>query len=470
MHTPPSTEVLCDRYRLGELLGRGGMAEVFDGWDERLRRPVAVKMLRPALAARPEVRSRFEVEGRAAAQLSHPNVVAVYDTGSHGGLPFLVLERLPGETLGDRMADGPLHEDVVRRMALEIAGALGAAHAAGIVHRDVKPANILIAADGSAKVGDFGIAKSAESAAGDATTAGVVLGTPAYLAPERVDGHPATARSDLYSLGVVLYEALAGVKPFQAATPMAMAAAIQTLAPLPLAKARPGVDAGLAAAVDAAMAREPAARPPTAAAMAILLRARPPPAIGSPTVLAPALDSTMPMTPPSSRGRGAWALVAAAAGVLVVLLAAAALGRGSGTAVAGDTSGASVLRDLAARVEVGDGPRGPEAADRLRTIADRVGTGGDAIDESRALLAEATAWHAARTLSTAATTELVAVLGALPGIGPVPALPPATQPAAPAPPAVARPAGDGGDDDDGEHGSERGDRPGKRKGRSGDDG
>ncbi len=223
-----ATTEIGGRYRIEGPLGRGGMAEVRAGTDLRLQRPVAVKFLLPEMAAREDIRRRFEAEACAAASLSDPHAVAVYDTGEHEGLPYIVMERLPGETLADRIATGPQDPAWVRQVAGEVLAALGAAHAAGLVHRDVKPGNILITADDHAKIADFGIAKSLEASDGslDLTGTGQLLGTPAYLPPERLDGGPATAQSDLYSLGVVLYEALTGRCPFPGETPVATAMAI----------------------------------------------------------------------------------------------------------------------------------------------------------------------------------------------------------------------------------------------------
>ncbi|MEW6152685.1 MAG: serine/threonine-protein kinase [Actinomycetota bacterium] len=271
-----SGSVVAGRYRLGGLLGRGGMADVFDAVDLRLDRAVAVKVLRPELAARHDVRTRFEAEARAAAGLSHPNAVAVYDTGEHHGAPFLVMERLPGETLADRLALGPVDAQWLRTAAVGLLGALGAAHRKGIVHRDVKPGNILIASDGTAKIGDFGIAKSAgtgdgagqDQAALDLTQTDQLLGTPAYVAPERLEGRTATPRSDLWALGVVLYEALSGEKPFQGDNPLDVAQAIGSGAHVPLGERCPDAPPDLVAVVESAMSRVPGGRPASAQAMA----------------------------------------------------------------------------------------------------------------------------------------------------------------------------------------------------------
>ena len=183
--TTETGKLIAERYETGPLLGRGGMAEVYAATDRRLRREVAVKLLLPNMAVRPDVRRRFEAEARAAASLARPNAVAVFDTGEHEGVAYIVMERLPGETLADRLATRPVDPEWVRQLAGDVLGALGAAHAAGIVHRDVKPGNILSADDGPAKIADFGIATSLDA---DPTSAGHLIGTPAYLAPERLDG------------------------------------------------------------------------------------------------------------------------------------------------------------------------------------------------------------------------------------------------------------------------------------------
>lgn len=311
MATTETGSLIAERYETGPLLGRGGMAEVYAATDHRLRREVAVKLLLPAMAARPDVRRRFEAEARAAASLTHPNAVAVFDTGEHDGAPYIVMERLPGETLADRLTAGPADPDRVRRLALEVLGALGAAHTAGIVHRDVKPGNILLTPDGTAKIADFGIATSLDA---DPTSASHLIGTPAYLAPERLDGAPASPRSDLYSLGVVLYEALAGAKPFAGDVPVAVAHSIHEGTHRPLVDARPGVDAGFAGVVEQAMARDPEGRFPSAAAMAAALDV---PADADHTRVLP----VVPVPPRRSR-RLALALVAVAAIAGAVVLAA----------------------------------------------------------------------------------------------------------------------------------------------------
>ena len=265
--------LIADRYEVGELLGRGGMAEVYAGVDRRLSRPVAIKLLQEAMAARDDVRIRFEAEARAAAAIMQPHAVAVYDSGEHEGVPYIVMERLPGDTLADRIEAGPVLSGAeARAFGRQVLGALDAAHHVGMVHRDVKPGNILLTGEGSAKIADFGIAKSLEVGV-DLTGTGQIIGTPSYLAPEQLGGDPASPLSDLYALGVVLYEGLTGNKPFEGATPMATARAVAQGDRVPLGEVRPDLDPALVRAVDRAMDPDPQARYPSAAAMAAALAA-----------------------------------------------------------------------------------------------------------------------------------------------------------------------------------------------------
>jgi serine/threonine protein kinase len=274
----PEVEVIDGRYALAGVIGRGAMAEVRAGEDRRLGRRVAVKLLHESLAVQPEARVRFEEEARAAARLSDPNVVAIYDTGEHRQRPFIVMELLPGRTFHDELREGPLSEGRARAVTLDVLRALRAAHAAGVVHRDIKPANILLTETGEAKVADFGIAKVAASS--DLTATGLVLGTPSYLAPECVTGGTATTASDLYAVGVVLYEALSGSRPFAGETPLALCRAIVSDAPRPLRELRPDVSAAAAAVVTRAMAKDPRDRYPSAGDM---MRALDGAALGEPT-------------------------------------------------------------------------------------------------------------------------------------------------------------------------------------------
>ena len=251
----PPLLLVAGRYRVGPVIGRGAMGEVRTAHDERLQRDVAVKFLRPDLTVDASARGRFEEEAHAAARIGHPNAVTVFDTGEHDGQAYIVMECLPGRTLADEIAEGALAPDRARRVILDVLGALGAAHELGVLHRDIKPGNILLTGDGRAKLADFGIAKTAEGM--DHTMTGQVMGTPAYMPPERLEGRPATPQSDLYSIGVVLYEALAGQRPFAADTPMAVVRAVCEGDPAPLDEVVPGVDPALASAAERAMDRRP---------------------------------------------------------------------------------------------------------------------------------------------------------------------------------------------------------------------
>ena len=255
---------LGGRYQLRGVLGRGGMAEVRDAWDLRLSRPVAIKLLYPALAADPLTRQRFENEARAAAALNHPNIVAVHDSGEDHGTPFIVMERLPGPTLADEIAAGPLSADRVCWVLADLLAALTAAHGAGILHRDIKPGNVLITPTGAAKLADFGIAKTVWAAH---TQVGTVFGTPDYLSPQRITGQPAAPIDDLYAVGVLGYEALTGRRPFERHDPIATMRAVVDDAPVPIATLRPDVDAALLGVLECAMAKDPAYRFGDAGAM-----------------------------------------------------------------------------------------------------------------------------------------------------------------------------------------------------------
>jgi serine/threonine protein kinase len=205
--------ILDGRYQLGSLLGVGGMARVYLASDRVLERQVAVKVLSLPYAQDPLFVERFRREARSAARLSHPNIVAVFDSGSDAGLHYLVMEYVAGQSLAQLLADrGRLAPRRAAELAIEVCRALAAAHAQGLVHRDVKPGNVLVTEDGRVKVTDFGIVKAA--AATTLTGTGTVLGTAAYLSPEQAQGGPVDARSDLYSLGCVLYELLCGSPPF----------------------------------------------------------------------------------------------------------------------------------------------------------------------------------------------------------------------------------------------------------------
>ena len=495
-----TSAVVAGRYQVGDLLGRGGMAEVRAGTDLRLQRQVAVKFLLPEMAARDDIRRRFEAEACAAASLSDPHAVAVFDTGEHDGRPYIVMERLPGETLADRIATGPLDPDWVCQVAREVLGALAAAHAAGLVHRDVKPGNILITADDHAKIADFGIAKSVEGSAGDLdlTGTGQLLGTPAYLAPERLDGAAATAKSDLYALGVVLYEALTGRCPFPDTTPLATARAIVAGDYPPLDEVRPGLDRDLVTAVERAMATDPADRFDSATAMAAALSpasrvagADPTlvgaPALGATSVMArPRLHDTQvvetPVAPDRPRSRLPLALIL---GVVFIALLVAWLNRGDrststepspatpqSTAAPVSTSPTSALagdlRAFAGRLRPTDGARAGDLATLLRQVADQTeaGAGGQG---ATATMISVAAWRATGQLTDAAATTAVTLLSRVPGATVV-TLPPSqpsvsvpTAPATPSAPATGANSGSSGGGDG--KGRDEGKDGGKGKGR-----
>ena len=260
------------RYDISDTLGRGGMATVYRARDTQLERDVAVKLMRADLAEDPVFEARFVNEARNAASISHPNVVTVLDFGTDGPGPYLVMELVEGGELSGLIArDGPLPPKRAAAIAAEVADALEAAHARGIVHRDVKPGNILIAADGHPRVADFGIARATGEQS--LTGTGTSLGTVDYFSPEQARGEAATAASDIYALGVVLYEMLTGQRPFSGETPYAVAVARLDAPPPDPRAVRRSIPKALATVVQRAMATDPAARYPSASEMAAALAA-----------------------------------------------------------------------------------------------------------------------------------------------------------------------------------------------------
>ncbi|WP_369241461.1 protein kinase [Streptomyces sp. R21] len=210
--------LIAGRYRLQTPIGRGAMGEVWQAYDEMLGRPVAVKLLL-GQDSDPTAESRFRLEAQTAGHLNHPHVIGVLDFGSYENRLFLVMELIEGDSLAQHLkAGGPLPVEQVARIAAEAAAGLAAAHRQGIVHRDIKPGNLLLDADGALKIGDFGIARFLDDPAGALTATGQIVGTSLYLAPERALGKPASPASDVYSLGCVLYQLLTGRPPFQADT------------------------------------------------------------------------------------------------------------------------------------------------------------------------------------------------------------------------------------------------------------
>ena len=268
MSLPDCDIVLAGRYRLEGRIATGGMGEVWRAADTVLERPVAVKLLRSGYSGDPETLARFRAEARHAAAVSHPGIAHVYDYGEGGpdDSPFLVMELVDGPALTELVAGGPLDAVQTLDVVAQAAAALAAAHAAGLVHRDIKPGNLLVGRGGIVKITDFGIAYAAGSA--PLTRTGALIGTPAYLAPERIAGAPATPACDLYSLGIVAYECLAGAPPFTG-SPMQIALAHQRrgVPPLPASVPRP-----VARFVADLSARDPMARPASAADVTVRAR------------------------------------------------------------------------------------------------------------------------------------------------------------------------------------------------------
>jgi beta-lactam-binding protein with PASTA domain/predicted Ser/Thr protein kinase len=255
--------VLNGRYEIEDLLGQGGMARVFRGTDKVLDRTVAVKVLSPQFAGDDQFVSRFRREAQAAAALNHPNIVSVYDTGDQGDVHYIVMEYVQGRTLRDVVRqEGPLMPERASEITQAVARALDAAHDAGLVHRDIKPGNIMLTREGEVKVMDFGIART--STGDTLTQTAAVLGTASYLSPEQAQGSAVDARSDIYSLGCVLYEMLTGRAPFTGDSPVAIAYKHVREDPVPPSHLNGDVPDALEAVVMKAMAKNPDNRYQTA--------------------------------------------------------------------------------------------------------------------------------------------------------------------------------------------------------------
>lgn len=391
--------ILNGRYRVEDVVATGGMGTVYRATDERLQRRVAVKILRADLAAEDRFIERFRREARSVAALSHPNVATVYDYGEDDGAHFIVMELVDGRDLARVLReDGPLDVESSVRIAEQVCDALAHAHAAGVVHRDVKPANVIVGPD-AVKVTDFGIAR----AAGDSrlTSTGAVLGSAHYISPEQADGSPATAASDVYSLGIVIYEMLTGAVPFTGDSPVGVALRHVTGEVPPPSRLNPAVPEALDAVVTRATARDPRDRFPDAATMGAALRAAasPPKASAEP-------DSTQTVWPipgdrwdPNRVGRA----VALVFGLLLAVALALLVAR-------------VVTHDSPARsTRPGSrGGAGPTAAPAARpTVPDVVG---ETYDDARAAL-EGAGFHVERNDVPFEDVEHDVVVAARPPVG-----------------------------------------------------
>lgn len=358
--TPQPGDLIADRYELEELVGTGGMSSVFRARDRQLEREVAVKILHQHYADDPEYLERFRREARAVARLSHPNIVTVIDRGDDDGRQYIVFENVEGENLKQLVVrTGRLPVRQALELALAVADGLAFAHDHGLVHRDVKPQNVLLSDEGEVKVTDFGIARSLHVEHG-VTQTGTVIGTGEYLAPEQASGQPVSAATDVYSLGVVLWELLAGEVPFVGENFVAVALRHVNEQPPHLRERRPDVSPRLDAAVDRALAKEPAHRFPSMTDFAQELRAClaeaegavPPPADAELTLITAPPRTQTPTAAPARprrrrrrRRRLVWlllALVVAGAAFTAVFLVGRTGHLPGGSGGGGGTPGAAV--------------------------------------------------------------------------------------------------------------------------------
>src|SRR5262245_24438275 len=329
--------VFNGRYELHRRLARGGMADVFLARDQLLDRPVAVKVLFPEFATDPSFVERFRREAQSAANLNHPNIVSVYDWGEEGGTYFIVMEYVDGRSLASILStEGPLHPQRAAEVTSDIAAALGFAHRNGVIHRDVKPGNVLISPQGQVKVADFGIARAMGAGSEDnLTQAGSVMGTATYFSPEQAQGSHLDPRSDLYSLGVVLYEMVTGKSPFSGGSPVTIAYKHVQEQPVPPRQVNANVPADLDAIDMKLLAKSPAARYASAEDLRADLRrfrdGQPVLAAGAmgatqamaATSAVPAYDSTTALPveelPPVERKKRSWLFIAALIALLLLL-------------------------------------------------------------------------------------------------------------------------------------------------------
>ncbi len=304
-----------DRYRIDAELGRGAMGVVHLAYDCTLEREVALKELLFPSGLTPNIQGemleRFQREARAAARLSHANVVQVFDVFSAGDRHFIAMELLDGESLGDFLAHSTLSRDAAVNVLIQVLDALQAAHSAGIVHRDIKPDNVFLLTDGRVKVADFGIARIVDAAAGRSTQIGTVLGTPGYMSPEQVMGLTADGRSDIFSAGVLGYEMLSGDNPFMAPSSAAILYRIANERVASLEGS--GVPPAVAAIIDRALAKQPEQRYPEARLMAEDLRR------GSLGAMHGERQSGMPTTESDGKKSTAPVLAVAAVGIVIVV-------------------------------------------------------------------------------------------------------------------------------------------------------
>jgi eukaryotic-like serine/threonine-protein kinase len=351
------------------------MASVYLARDGELERPVAIKVLAEHLANTPGFHDRFLREARLAAQLSHPNIVQVFDVGEDDGRPFIVMECVEGATLADEVKErGQLEPAEVVDLGLQICGGLEHAHAAGVVHRDIKPQNLLLRADGTVKIADFGIARAAETTR--LTQIGSVLGTAAYLSPEQALGEEVTAAADIYSLGCVLYELLTSRTPYLFETLPELVVKHREESIPPLRELRPAVPERLEAAVMHALARNPDYRPESAAALAEELAIASPDPPTRPLPQTSGVDATEVLASPTHvrtkpieraprrglplpRDRRWWLLLAAVAAAVAIAIGIAVGSGGNGGAQ--PSPGAPAVEPV---------PPASDAATQARNLAD----------------------------------------------------------------------------------------------------